>query len=802
MVTWDAVQGADGYKVKVNGNVLDKTISATEREYKDIHAGSECRISIIPVSNDTVYFSSWSTEKSLKILAKPILLWNADYNPDGIEMRSCYWDAIDGAAGYKAFVTYPNGETKTYSYTANERAIMEDFMESGEYTITVQALAAAEQDNVYDSQHSKAFNVCRLAAPGANGTNYISSSETSLAHGFNAQFRTVSGAREYQLYRDGTLIMTQTSPVFNVGNVVDSGVIEERSFNYAVKAIGFTDVSNNRVVLDTLSEQMTTFKITVLAAPQSLNMSGFNFTYGTVNGARGYYINTGTASNGVSTTATQFNLGDVLNAGSYNITVCAQGNGSDVLPSNFAPAIKVVRLAAPISITIGFSGQDEGHLKISNVEGATSYMVVFNNDEGNAMSVSDLGNVSRKISEQGTTIHATATANEWRNDNVYYMTSKSSATFNFIKLATPTFGTAPFTEDQIVWNAPYNINTNNFAPDYRVSNSQGAVYNGEKSGTAMQIGYLEGGQEYEFSVVAIGDGVRYVNSEPSATVTIYKLKSPTLEREGKVYKFDAVARAVSYVIKVDGVVKATFNHEPDKTYTWVPEGVFTKEGEYKVTVEAIGDGGRTTVNSKPFTVEQTTLQLTQPEFTYGYNKPAYTKDGKIVVTITPKEFANGYVIYIGGTTNVLKYEDVVVNGEGKIVYEMCPNATGEYTIGVAANGGMFDDDGVYRLTSQTTGSNDRYKLTLLPSTDVANIIYTQDGVVTWNAVKGATKYKVILVVDGVTYEVEAKTASYTIDKDLIGKKFSEVGSLTVTVISVGNGVNIIDSDSEATKRLF
>lgn len=807
IVVWDAVQGADGYKVKVNGNVLQKTFAANEREYKDIHAGSECRISIIPVSNDSVYFSSWSDERSLKILARPILQWNADYNPDGIAMNSCFWDAVDGAAGYMVFVKRPNGDTDTVQCTANERAFIEAFTDVGEYVIEVQALAAAGQDNVYDSQRSKAFNVLRLASPSADGANYISSSVNNLAHGFNARFRSVSGAREYQLYRDGTLIMTQSSPVFNVGNIVGVDVIEERSFNYSVKAIGFTDVTDNRVVLDSLTENSNSFKITVLAAPTNLNMNGYNFTYGEVNGARGYYVSTGTSQNGFANNGTEFDLGGVLNAGGYNVTVCAQGNGSDVLPSNYAPAIRVVRLAAPLKITINFQGQDEGHLNISPVEGATSYMVVFNNDEGNAMSVADLGNVSRRISEQGTTVHATATANEWRNDNVYYMSSKSSATFNFIRLATPTFGTAPFTEDQLIWNAPYNVNTNNFAPNYRVSNSQGVVYNGEKTGTAMQIGYLDGGAEYEFSVVALGDGERYVNSEPSKVVKIYKLKSPVLERVENYYTFDAVARAVSYVIKVDGVIKKTFNHEPDKTYTWIPEGVFTKEGTYSVTVEAIGDGGVTTVNSRPYEIKQKALQLNGPEFTYSYDKPAYAKDGNIVVTITPREFANGYIIYIGGTTHVLKREDAVLNSEGKVEFKMCPNSTGIYNIGVAANGGMFDNEGVYRLTSTTTGGNDRYKIQLLPSTNVGNIIYSQDGVISWDSVNGAVKYKVILVVDGITYEVEAKTASYTIDKELIGKKFSEISTLSVTVISVGNGITvggngtvvIVNSDSEARK---
>jgi len=798
IVVWDAVQGADGYKVKVNGNVLQKTFAANEREYKDIHAGSECRISVIPVSNDTVYFSSWSDERSLKILARPILQWNDDYNPDGIAMKSCFWDAVDGAAGYMVFIKKPNGDTDTVQCTENERAFNEAFVDSGEYIIEVQALAAAGQDNVYDSQRSKAFNVLRLASPAAESTNYISSNPTSLAHGFNARFRTVSGARGYQLYRDGTLIMTQSSPVFNVGNIVDSAVVEERSFNYSVKAVGFANVTDNRVVLDSRSEDSNSFKITVLAAPQNLNMSGYKFTYGSVNGARGYYISTGTAQNGHTNSGTEFDLGKILNAGGYNITVCAQGNGSDVLPSNYAPAIRVVRLAAPSKITIGFQGQEEGRLKISDVVGATSYMVVFDNNEAGAVSLDTLDNVSNRISIHGTTVHATATANEWREDNVYYMTSKSSETFNFVKLEAPTFGTAPFTNTQIIWNSPANINTNTFAPDYRVTNAQGVAYNGEKSGNAMMIDYLAGGQEYAFRVIAIGDGERYVNSDPSTTVTIYKLASPKLTVSGNAYTFDAVARAVSYVIKVDGVQKATFNHETDKTYTWVPDGVFEKEGEYKVTVEAISDGGRTTVDSAPYEIKQKTLQLSAPEFTFKYDKAHYTKDGNIVVTIKHDSLANGYKITIGGTTKVLKYEDmVVVNGE--VEFKLCPNSTGEYMIGVSSRGGRFDENGVYRLESPLTGYNPRYKLTLLPSTNVGSIILEQDGVITWDAVDGAVGYKVYLIVDGEVIDtITVKTASITLGSDNIGKKFSEVSSLTVTVVSMGNGNTVIDSNEEAT----
>ncbi|MBQ9703155.1 MAG: fibronectin type III domain-containing protein, partial [Clostridia bacterium] len=800
VVVWDAVSGAEGYKVKVNGNILSETFSAEEREYKGLVAGSECRISVIPTSTDTVYFSSWSTEQTVKILSRPIIMWNSAYKPDGTAMNNCYWDGVDGAAGYKVYITRPNGDVDAYNLSENERAIAEAFLEAGEYTVEVQALAAANQDNTYDSQRSKPFSVCRLASPEADGAGYITSNSIDITYGFTARFRSVSGAREYEIFRDGTSLIKQNSPVFSVGNVVDSSVIEEQSFSYYVKAIGFTDVSNSRAVLDSLTEDANSFYITVLAAPTNLNMSGYNFSYETVNGAHGYYISTGAKLNGYTTNETTFNLGNILNAGGYDVSVCAEGNGSDVLPSNYAPALRVVRLDAPAKITINFEGQDEGHLNISAVTGARSYMVVFDNDEGSAAPVTDLGNVSNRISEQGTTIHATATANEWQG-NIYYMTSKASDTFNFVKLAKPTFGNAPFNNTQIFWNAPSNINTQSFVPGYRVTNSQNVAYNGEKSGTSMQISYLEGGMEYEFRVIAIGDGERYVNSEPSDTVTVYKLATPKISRTENGYQWNAVARAVSYAIKVDGVIMETFSHETDKTYVWAPKGLFTKVGEYKITVEAIGDGGRSTIDAKPAEEKQITIQLASPEFTYSYNKEQYTKDGKIIVEITPVDYANGYTVYIGGTEHSISRDDITVNSSGKVEFSFTPNSTGEYKIGVAVLGGLFNANKEYCLTSQTTGNNDRYKLTLLASTGVASFSLGQDGYLEWDAVDGAFGYKVYITVDGVVIEgyFTTKTASITFDSEMLGgKKFSEISSLTVTVVSMGNGTTVVDSDSEAT----
>ena len=73
-----------------------------------------------------------------------------------------------------------------------------------------------------------------------------------------------------------------------------------------------------------------------------------------------------------------------------------------------------------------------------------------------------------------------------------------------------------------------------------------------------------------------------------------------------------------------------------------------------------------------FYTPENTMPAFRAAFEAGFEQietdPQYTKDGKIVVEITPVEYSNGYNIYIGGTMHSISRDDMTVNSNGKVEF--------------------------------------------------------------------------------------------------------------------------------------
>ena len=407
---------------------------------------------------------------------------------------------------------------------------------------------------------------------------------------------------------------------------------------------------------------------------------------------------------------------------------------------------------------------------------AQGYYIVYNKD-GNALPVSNMMNINQYITEiPGTDIHLFASANYYNDDGtVYYMTSNTSTTFRCVKLSAPTFGDLAFNNNQFYWKSPANTNTSIYTPTYVVYDESEVAYNGEKNGTTMDISYLEGGREYVFMVKAVGNGINYINSNISEPMRIYKLATPEVYRENGKYMWNAVARANSYAVYVDGVLKGTYPHEPGKTYDFTPD--FTELKKYTVEVVAIGDGGYTTINSNHYTIVQETKQLTSPDFTVSYTDERYSETGAVVVTITKQpDYATGYSYTIGGTTHT----------SSETTYSLVPSSVGTVEVRVFALGGSFDENGIYYLPSQSVGGANK-AITLLASPNASSFQISHDGVLTWAAIAGAKEYEVILNIDGVETVIKTKTPSYNIEN------FKDATTIIVKIAAVGNGTNTVSS---------
>lgn len=805
-LVWEGVGGAEGYKVKINGSELPKTFKPDELSYDGLVTGQLNRIQILPTATDTVYFSRWSTEFTAQILPTPVLLWNNEYALDGEANANCYWNSVAGASAYVVRFTKPDGTSTTTTIGAGNMFFADAYLAAGTYKIELQATADATSSNVYPSAYSKPIEVVRLPSPEAQSENFIVSKSDNFDHGFTANFKNVAGANRYAIYKDGgeQVGTYQQNPSFKVTGFADANNAEQKQYNFYARAMGNSALTNGRVVLDSLSSAATPFQVTVLAVPTNLAISGYTLTYGSVTGSNGYSVAISNSSQTHLSNGTSFALDGVLDEGNYTVSVCAHGNGAAVLPSPYTTPLKIYRLSAPTNIKIGTT-TNEGNLLFDTVEGAVSYEVTFSNNGGNdaTVKVNELNNIYQYIPTTGATVVMRAVANEMIGDT-YHMTSKDSLTKNFIRLAAPTWAEKKSNGTQLIWNPSANAQTQSFAPNYRITDQYGQTWSSEQTSPAMNLAGLTGGRFYEFQIMAIGDGEKFINSEYSVVAKLYKIETPNVkinaERTG--YTWRGVAEAQYYVVYIDGVLADRQQHAGVGDYTYIPKE-FNALKNYTVEVWAVGNEGigeTGILDSTHYTKLQQTDKLTTPVFTFGYSHDAYNVDGKIQFTVTESDpWSNGFT-FISDKT--------IVGTAADLTFAFNPGGKGSFPLAVQANGGKFDDNGVYHLPSDIAGGNATTTITILGTPSFTSIECDYDGMIKWASVLNCSGYKLELLVNGKSFVIDKvnnagfNLDAYLVDQNVTGlEDYSKVESLTITVTALGNGITTITGEPTAAKEI-
>lgn len=769
---WDDVAGADGYKLRLNGSSI---VSVKNNEYEGLPISASVDVEIMPISEEETYFTSWSVRETFKILPSPVLQWKGNHDGfDGSVVSSAVWDSVENSSGYTVSVAFagPNDkEPSVPNLTVLSDSIVGfeyDYLDVGTYYIKVKSLANDADPNTSDSKYSQEIKVIRLAAPTLLSNKAITSSSDNLQDGVTVSFNTVSRATEYRVWKENNMYQTVTGGQFKDYQVLDSNVIVEQLIDYKIQSVGKNAATENgitTVVLDSLTDNMLNVQIKVLAVPEVNDMSGYVYSYTSVQGASGYNVSVAGQNTGRDNTAIDLSY---LETGTYDVKVCARGNGADVLPSNYTQALQIYRLMSPYDIKIKTDRESEGALSFSSDPNQSgSGFELFIDGSETAIPVDNLTNVKQYITTTGTEIFMRASANRYNElKTIYYMTSPASETLHIRKLMPVTFGDNAFTNTQFIWN------TSSGAIKYEVYNAQEMLY-GSFDGASMPLDSLQGGNDYNFKVKAIGDGKETFNSDFSDQRAIYKLKTPTITVNSDRYTWNAVAGATNYAFYIDGEVAALDVHVSGEEYYVIPN--FTKLKTYTVQVKAVGDGGRNTIDSGWDTIEQETKQLSTPDFKIGYSEDSYKSSGKILVDITLETpLANGYAYIVGG----------VVTTSDKTSFEYNPNGAGSYAVGVYAVGGLFDENNVYYLSSQTCGNNDSYTIKLLGSVDESSVNLSVDGRITWGTVDAAVKYTIKLTINGVEKEpITTYNPAYDLS-DIIA--FKNVDSLEIEIQAHGN----------------
>lgn len=796
---WDGDESKT-YSLKINNAEIEVTGSKYAGDL--LTTGSNISIQIKEISTDSTYFSNYTVPMSAFILPAPTLVWSQLSSLDGGE-NSLSWNTVAGAAGYVVTVVRSDGTEVPNAFSKEQGSFSYDYDAVGTYTVTIVA-TADEGDGIYSSSKaSRPFTVVRPGRPEKLQNGFIVSNDKALADGFTVTCKTQSSDFRYKLYKNGTQDgEISNSPQFKRSNLIGADVIDGQEDTYSIQIVGRIN-SEDRVTLN--SREMLDFKITILAMPQDAHMDGFKLLYNAVANAENNYWVTGVnGGNGTEGTANGADLTPYIKSGAYDMQVCAKGNGSDVLASNYSPIVKVFRLGAPYNIRIDTNTAQNGVLKYDVSEMATGIELYLGSKDATQKVESTanvLENMNAQIKEGGTYVSLVAVGNYKAEDGVYYITSEKSTAKEFVKISSPSELT--FDNTHLKWNQTGVSEAQVGSITYEIYNESGVLFTAAQNDRSVDISSLAGGQTYVFSIRAIGDGNRYINSEPSRAEAVYKLNSPIVKRADGNFAWGSITNASSYSVTVDGKLYDTAIHVSGDRYTFDPKSAFEQIKKYQVTVTAVGNGGigeLKTISSAPVVIEQNVVQLAKPEFSLSYDKEFYDEQGNIVVNITKEvPFATGYRYTFSGITREL-------TGEDSTTCKYNPNNTGSYQVYVNALGGLFDDQDNYTVTSPTAGGQNTV-ITLLATPDKNAIKINKDGFLSFAVIDNADEYELEIYVNGAAeaYKTTVITNSYDIGYNLQTgivagvEDWADVRSIRVVIRAVAKTANKVSSQQSSNE---
>ncbi len=784
-LSWDEVDEASGYKVKLNG-----VEQVTENNYiDDIPAGKENVIQVKPITTaGDVYFANWSEEQTVRLLVAPTLLWKEGLNLDGQTMNAIYWDAVEGdVGGYNMKIKYPSGELEIKQLPDNAVEFGHAFEATGTYEISIQTVPVADS-NSYQSAYSAPIRVIRLADPN-EVQNFIQSNPTRVSEGFTLNWQSVSGATGYQIWKDGeklkgTVETTTTKIPYN--QIITNDETAAQTFHYYIQALGSekTFATDRYVTLNSLSASMLEATITVLAQPQDVTFEGFTVSWKEVPSAKGYAINcTGESS----VTDTNYDLQN-LESGVYNdFSICAKGNGSDLLASNYTPMKKLVRLGAPFDIQLRADSNGDTLVWNTTNSNADHYAVFWSEEPETAVRADQIGDMGQYITTQSRSLNMRAMANyEDVATGIYYITSPKSDTATFTKLQEVTFNDVKVRGNKFIWNEPKNVQGKSIT--YRVFKNNGVALDGEVTECQYDISTFKAGS-YSLCVQAVGGG-NFVSSNLSQPAVFDKLETPkvTTPENGTSLTWERVpGEVVKYIVEIEGEIVAAIEPvDKQMVYSYEHKYETIKPNGYAVRVYAQGDGMRT-VDSDAWTRTQVVAQAIAPGFEFTYcnvngEKISFNEaNAKFVITIRNSAncYTTDYEIEVGKTSGTIKKSD----GE-TTVYEYAPNQTGTYEARVYATGGVYDAKGVYYVRSVSEAVR---KITVHAAP--TNLMLTSSQI-KWDPVLNADYYllRYFIKATGEWKEVEVQGATYNLPLGLSDEDIS-----VFEVQAIGNGYDTIGS---------
>lgn len=661
ILKWTASENAIRYKIKINGIVNNEEL--TSNEYSALSSGNSYRIQVLPIGKSDFYFSHWSNEITINILRSPVVSYS-----DGV----IRWNQVTGCAGYELKITKDDNVIHTTS--VGEETFIYDyaFEEAGDYLVYVKATSLGT-GGIYESKYSSAYSIKRLATPSNQQVINRPLEQNQVAVTFNPSI----GASGYSLLADDVEIATITSgSTFSVDLSKMTSKNEEAVVNFKIIARG--QISSNGAILD--SKVPLEFDVKKLATCQNLSINGNQLSWDSVSNTSKYILTIDGKRTEVTTTS--FTLTD-LSAGTHSIYVQAMGNGHEVITGSFSNVLDIKKLATPSNLMI-----KNGLLTWSTIADASAYKVILGTETYNADTTSFnlLGYESSIMEGKGTQISVYAIGN---GSNI--INSDVSATKTISKYNRPSI--VKVNGDNLVWNPSSvdSINCNSYK--LIISKDGNTEYTVILTGSSYSMNNFESGT-YTVKVIALGDYVSTINSPESNAFSFTKLAAiKKVNKSGNTYTWDAIAGASSYEIKLSK--DATWTSINTNSFTCN----FTAEGEFEVSIRAIGNG-IDVINSNTYSFAQRVSRLTQPvrqdSLTNNNAFKVEVTGNTFTVTIKKQDGATGYKLFVGG----IEKTSIDSETNTEIIYTYTMTTTGAtYFIQVQILGNQFDENGNFLIDS-------------------------------------------------------------------------------------------------------
>ncbi len=788
--TWDAVDGATAYAVKIG----DKEYTATAAEFAYSEAGS-FTFAVRAKGSSSSYYSAWSGSYQGRILSAPE---NVVYNDKEGKIS---WATVSGASGYTVYINNEEFSTPTNSYVYSTEET---------FTLSVRANGTAA---------SKVFGSVK---------------STQIEYVFLPTVTEVFVQDGVITWTDDELNTRATGYYLKVSKNGGSAVIvnngspfTERKYapgegQYSVQVLPMCSGENIRY----FSSWCPSYLIKVLAAPTPVITTSNNdettITFPSdVNGRIGRlsYSDDGDGYEIVESSIDLSGKSEYKNTyenvGYYKFELKATATDGDSAWSN---PIEIVRLGTPGKETINDNMRATDsvtQVTFGKVAGALNYTVYANdvvqtnlNLTSNVFALNAFNEAQMLLDggECTVKVFAESYVPSGMNGKKICLRSKTPLTFTVTKLAVPK--NFRVENGLLKWDASSTAN-NGYIVAFMKNAAEVARYEVQGGVAQQDLNFIKEAGTYTLNVRALGNGSSVVSSEPTVNKQVTRLATPTgANIAGGYLNWTAVTGALDYDISIGENLSTATTYSTESTATSFDLTSLAKTATQSVTIIAKGNDQDildSYSSTSPLTFEKLTVAET-----------VTVNNTEIAWSSVPN--AKSYGVFVG-SMRVTTVEAPTT----KLSHSAYITDAGSYTVSVQAYGSNTSSSSTTAyLTGEKSGAVSVIKLTkpTLTTKNGENRVYWNSDAVAFGAASAVevgtqqyektNTYYEMPIVSGSNTKVNVRfigdgkasltqTGTVTSDTATLAIELQELKKPTISVtVGTGNATVSVTNTSEYT----